>query len=137
MENAQTENSAAGGASALTAGLGGEELAWQQQARQRNAFEFFAAVIFGMDITRLGAVYLESTTLSAWEAWQEAEENETMPALGPERETLKELARLSIENVRLKQTMPNVKCPAYKMEDYPSRRKAFPLVGCIKKQYSV
>ena len=96
-----------GAASVLDDGLGGNEQAWKAMARQREAFEFFAAVIFGLDIARLGAVYLDSATLAAWEAWQEAEENETMPVLGPERETLKELARLSIENLRLKQTTPN------------------------------
>lgn len=96
-----------GAASELTVELGGDEPAWQAVERRRQAFEFLAVVIFGMGVTRLGAVYLESATLNAWEAWQEAEENETMPALGPERETLKELARLSIENLRLKQTTPN------------------------------
>ena len=108
MNNLETQTKPDGGASVSTVGLGGEELAWQAMARQREAFEFFAAVIFGMDITRLGAVYLDDATLAAWEAWQEADENETMPALRPERETLKELARLSIENVRLKQTTHNV-----------------------------
>jgi hypothetical protein len=97
----------AGGASALAGELGGDEPAWQAMARQREGFEFFAAVIFGLDVTRLGAMYLKDETAAAWEAWQEAEGNETMPALGPERETLKELARLSIENLRLKQTTPN------------------------------
>lgn len=96
-----------GAASVLDDGLGGEEPAWQTMDRQRQAFEFFAAAIFGFDVTRLGAVYLDNSTLAAWEAWQEAEESETMPALGLERETLKELARLSIENLRLKQTTHN------------------------------
>lgn len=102
-----SEEAMAGAASALTVELGGDEPAWQAMERQREAFEFFAAVIFGFDVTRLGAVYLKDETVAAWEAWQEVEENETMPALGPERETLKELARLSIENLRLKQTTPN------------------------------
>ena len=96
-----------GAASVLDDGLGGDEPSWKAMERQRQAFEFFAAAIFGFDVTRLGAVYLDDSTLAAWEAWQEAEENETMPALGPERETLKELARLSIENLRMKQTTPN------------------------------
>lgn len=96
-----------GAASELDDGLGYDESAWQAMARQRDAFEFFAAVIFCMDIQRIGAVYLNNATMTAWEAWQEAEENETMPALGPERETIKELARLSIENLRLKQTTHN------------------------------
>ena len=107
MSDQEQQTKPDGGASVSTAGLGVEEPAWKAMARQREAFEFFAAVIFGLDVTRLGAVYIKDDTIAAWEAWQEAEENETIPALGPERETLKELARLSIENVRLKQTTPN------------------------------
>lgn len=60
--------------------LRGDDQAWQAMARRRAAFEFFAMLIFGLDVTRLGAVYLKDETIAAWEAWQEAEENETMPA---------------------------------------------------------
>jgi len=49
-----------------------KEPAWKREMQTREAFEWFAVTIFGMDIQRLGGVYIANRTMDAWERWQES-----------------------------------------------------------------
>lgn len=69
----------------------------------RKRFEFFAADIFGLDVTALGSSYIYQATSDAHDAWTELREKELFPVFPAEAETLAELARLRIESLRLKQ----------------------------------
>lgn len=46
----------------------------------RMRFEFFAANIFGLDVTALGSSYLNQATSDAHDAWTELREKELLPA---------------------------------------------------------